>query len=277
MDILSRWGDALSAAITQFLEQLGSYLPSILGAFLLLLIGWFAARLLRSAAMRLAGWVERWFGRWSANKASGAPRLPGGSAAMLGSIVFWVVLLFFLTAATQVLGLEMFTAWLSRVVDYVPTLLAGGLIVLAGVLLSRLARSLIEVASPASGEKQRALLGKTVQTVILIIAILVGVEQIGIKTTFLVVAVATVVAAVVGAVTLAVSLGARSYVANLIGSHYLRHAYSAGQKIRVAGFEGRILDVTATSLVLETEQGRVSLPGKVFNDEPIVLLGESAE
>jgi len=48
----------------------------------------------------------------------------------------------------------------------------------------------------------------------------------------------------------AISLGARSYVANLIGAHYLRQAFEIGQRIRVAGFEGRVLDVSATAVVL---------------------------
>jgi len=42
--------------------------------------------------------------------------------------------------------------------------------------------------------------------------------------------------------------------------------------VRVSGFEGRIVDVSATSLVLETADGRVALPGRVYHDEPIVLL-----
>jgi small-conductance mechanosensitive channel len=69
-----------------------------------------------------------------------------------------------------------------------------------------------------------------------------------------------------------VSLGARSYVANLIGAHYLRQAFEVGQRVRVSGFEGRIVEVSATSLVLETQEGRVALPGRVYHDEPIVLL-----
>ena len=42
--------------------------------------------------------------------------------------------------------------------------------------------------------------------------------------------------------------------------------------MRVAGHEGRIVDVTATSLVLETADGRVLLPGRIYHDEAIVLM-----
>ena len=65
-----------------------------------------------------------------------------------------------------------------------------------------------------------------VQSGILVIAILVGAEQIGIRVTFLVILAAAVGISLVGTVALALSLGAREYVANLIGGHYLRQRYS---------------------------------------------------
>ena len=45
--------------------------------------------------------------------------------------------------------------------------------------------------------------------------------------------------------------------------HHLRQAFSVGQTIRVAGHQGRVLEVTAAALILETDEGRVSLPGRV--------------
>lgn len=75
---------------------------------------------------------------------------------------------------------------------------------------------------------------------------------------------------------LALSLGAREYVANLIGGHYLRQRYSVGQQVRVAGYDGRILELTDTAVVLETAEGRASLPAKVFNEQPIVLVVSGA-
>jgi small-conductance mechanosensitive channel len=107
---------------------------------------------------------------------------------------------------------------------------------------------------------------------VLVAAILVGAEQIGIRITFLAIIAAAVFLAVAGGAAIAVSLGARSYVANLVGAHYLRQAFEVGQHLRVAGHEGRILELNATGMVLETEDGRVTLPGKLYHDAPIMLV-----
>lgn len=271
METLSNWSAALSGAFDQFVHRVVQHLPNLLGAFLLLLIGWIVARLLRTLAIRAAIIVDRMLLRLSVAGTAERTKLPQSSAKILGSIVFWVVLLFFVTAATQVLGLDAFTAWLAGVVDYVPTLFAGALIVAAGFLLSRLARDLIAATSAIAGRRQRELLGRTVQVIILVTALLVGADQIGIEVTFLVIIAAVAGGTMAASVALALSLGARNYVANLIGGHHLRQTFSVGQQIRVAGFEGRILEFTPVTVVLETDEGRVTLPARVFGEEPIVL------
>lgn len=270
MEVFSQWRDALASVLEQTVARLAFYLPNVLGAFLLLFVGWIVALVLRSAAVRLTQLGERALARMSPRRGTPPAHLPTASAKILGSVVFWVVLLFFLTAATQVLGLGTFTAWLARIVDYLPTVFAGALIIVAGFLVSRLARDVVEAAAASANGRQRALIGRVVQTAILVTAILVGAEQIGIKVTFLVILAAAAGIALVGAVALALSLGAREYVANLIGGHYLRQRYSIGQHVRIAGYEGRILELTDTAVVLETAEGRASLPAKVFNEQPIV-------
>lgn len=275
MEILSHWSTMLSAAIAQFAERAGQFLPSILGAFVLLLIGWFSARVLRTLAIRAVVIVDRLLARWTHTGGAARGKLPQSPAKILGSIVFWVVLLFFVTAATQVLGLNAFTAWLAGVVNYMPALIAGALIIAAGFLLSRLARDLVVATSAIASLRQRELLGRTVQAIILVIALLVGADQIGIKVTFLVIIAAAAGGTIAASVALALSLGARNYVANLIGGHHLRQSFAVGQSVKVAGFEGRILAFTPVSIILETAEGRVTLPAKVFGEDPIVLkIGE---
>ena len=272
MEVFSRWNDALAGVLEQTIERLAFYLPNVLGAFLLLFVGWVVAHVLRATAVRLALLGERTLARFSSGRGASATLLPSASAKIFSSVVFWVVVLFFLTAATQVLGLDTFTSWLSRVVDYLPTVFVGVLIIIAGYLVSKLAREVAEAAAVSTGERQRALIGRVVQAGILVTAILVGAEQIGIKVTFLVILAAAVGISLVGAVALALSLGSREYVANLIGAHYLRQRYSIGQHVLVAGCEGRILEITETAVVLETVDGRSSVPAKVFNEQTIVLV-----
>ena len=270
MESFSEWRTALDQAFTGLARRFSENLPNLIGALLLILGGWIAGRLLRALTVRLIQLLDKAIRRLT-TRYGDRPGILSASADVLGSIVFWVVILFFLTAATQVLGLDAFLGWLNRVVAYLPTLLTGGLIMLAGFLLSALVRDVVTTTAPV-GDSQRLLLGRVSQLVILVTAVVIGADQIGIKVTFLVIMVTVLASALLGGLALALSLGARSYVSNLIGAHYLSQQFRAGQTVRVGAYEGRILEFTATSMVLETADGRVNLPARLYHDEPIVLL-----
>jgi len=274
MDETKRVGDAVTSSGAAIMDAVVTYLPSIVGALLLLLAGWVIARLLRAITIRSVLLLDTLLSRMI--KTAGVERLRmARSSTVLGAVVFWVVLLFFVTAATHVLGLQSFTQWLARLLDYLPTLAAGVLIVVAGYILSRFLADLVQATAVRLSPQQRTALARITQGVVLVAAILVGADQIGIKVTFIAIFAAAIAAAAVGGVTIAVSLGARDYVSNLIGAHYMRQAFEVGQRIRVAGHEGRILEVTVTSVILETEDGRVALPARVYHEQPIVLLARS--
>ncbi|MGD8475959.1 MAG: mechanosensitive ion channel [Burkholderiales bacterium] len=270
MDKETGFGTALSNVVSAIVDNVLSYLPSIIGAVALLVIGWLLARLLRVIAVRATRLLDKLLARLVGPAAS---RLHMAAASrVLGAIIFWLVLLFFAIAATEVLGLAPFTSWLSRFVAYLPTLAAGVLIIVAGYVVSRIVADLVRTTTPGITSAQRTALARVVQVTIIVGSALVGADQIGIKVTFLVIFAAAIAAAVVGGVALSVGLGARDYVANLIGAHYLREAVQIGQTLRVDDIEGRVIDVTATALVMETADGRVSLPARIYNERAITVV-----
>lgn len=255
----------------QLYDRLAILLPNLLVAVALLLAGWLAARLLRALTIRSVRLLDAVVARRShAGDADGARAASSGRT--LGSLVFWIVWLLFAAAATAALGLEAVTDWLSRVLDYLPTLAAGVVIAAAGYVLAGFVGDLVRATTRGLAPAQQNALARLAQGATLVTALLIGADQIGIEVTWLAIIASIVLASLLGGVTIAASLGARGYVANLIGAHYLAQAFEVGQRLRVAGHEGRILQFTATSIVLETADGRVSLPGRVYHDEPIVLL-----
>lgn len=252
------------------IHRITSFAPNLLGALLLLLVGWLLAKLLRALSHRLLQWSDRAFERLLGPERAVRLRV-GRSAGLLGGVVFWAVMLFFVATATQLLGLDTFTAWLARVLDHLPMLLAGVLIIGGGYLLSHFVADLVHEASglPVA---QRGVAARAAQVTILTGAVLVGADQMGAKVTFLAIFVGAVAVAVAGGAVIAISLGARQHVANLIGAQQLRQSFAPGQTIRVGEIEGRILEINSQGALLESEQGRVSVPGHLFSVQPVVLL-----
>ncbi|KPK36648.1 MAG: hypothetical protein AMJ69_13130 [Gammaproteobacteria bacterium SG8_47] len=252
------WLTSLSASLVDVLNSVIVFAPRLLAAVALLLAGWLVARLLRMLITRLIASLDRlWHGFILR---SGLEHLQARHppAKVIGAVVFWLTLLFFLTAATEVLGLGVFVTWLSQVVAYLPVLVAGVLIVLAGFVVSSLVRDLVAATAASAGFAQGDLLGRSAQVVILLVAVVIGVDQIGIDITFLSIMAGIVLAATLGGVALAFGLGARNHVANIIAAHQVRQLYRVGDTIELAGHAGRVAEVTATRVILVTSAGRVA-------------------
>ena len=268
----AQWLAVLQEGLADLARRLTEFLPSLLGAVALLLGGWLLARLLRALIRRLARHFDWLLG---SRIVTGALRRLGvdrPAAEVLSGLVFWAVILFFLTAATETLGLPVIATWIAGLSYYLPRVLVGLLILIAGLLAGSLAGEAVQRAAMAAGLAQAALLGQAAQLAILLIAVVTAVEQLGIDTAFLTATVTIVIAAVAGAAALAFALGARTHVANLLAAHYLRQVYRVGQTVRVGGFEGTLAEILPTAAVLETGDGRVLVPAAEFSDTVSVLL-----
>lgn len=268
----AQWVQALSNSLNVFAQRIGQQLPNLLGAAALLLIGWGLARLLASWSVRLVSGLD-WLVRSQAIKNTlGRIGLQRGAGDLISSIVFWLVFLLFFTAATETLGLPVLATWLGGVSYYLPRVLVAVLIVFAGLLAGNLARDAITGAADAARLTYGSLLGQAVQGVILLIAIVTSVDQLGIESRFLTATITIVIGAIIGAAALAFGLGSRTAVSNIIAAHYLRQIYRVGHTVKVGNVHGKILEITPTAVIIEESDGRVLVPAKEFSEGISVLI-----
>lgn len=267
--------ERLPAAAQEMISAAMAYLPQLAGAILLLIAGWFLAVLLRSATRRLQSGIARLL----------PPRLryrtstSGVSARVLPAAIFWIVLLGFVASATQVLELNLFSQWLGALLGYLPLLLAGLMVIFAGFLLSQLSRELIASGAASTGLHYPVLLSYAGQGIVLLLATVIGLELIGLDTRVLTMLAGIATAALGGGIALAFGLGAQVEVGNRIAARALHQRYRIGDVIRIAGFEGAVLEVGAASVALDTEAGRVDLPARLFSEHPctVVMVSDDGE
>lgn len=249
-----------------------SYLPNLLGAILLILAGWLVGHLVRAGTGKIGDGLNRLFDRTLRVRGLSRFRISPWATRLLGNVLFWLIILLFITAATRVARLDAFSSWLDRIVAYLPTLIAGGLIVLVGYLISVLARDLVAATFSTAGLWHSHLAGMAAQSAIFLTGLIIGIDQIGVNVTFLVIVAAIVLGAVLLGMSAAFALGARGLVEDLIGAHHMKQQFQPGQIARIGDLEGEILEFTATGVVLATEQGRTTIPAKAFNRDVMVLI-----
>lgn len=262
------WQTAVFGSYEQLMGYLLTYLPQIFGAVLLLLIGWLVAFSLSRLTLSLLSLGNRLLHRlFSASATQKRFELKPSHVYMASRVVFWLVMLFFIAASTSVMGLDFFATWLGDLLSYLPRVLAGILIILGGYLLGSALGVMSISAAESAGFERAYLVGTSVQMSVLFTAAVIGIEQLGINIQF-VTQLFTVVSGVIAAgVALAFGLGAKTLVANIIGARHAQKYCRSQDHIQIAGIEGKVAEINSTMMVIETDQGRVMIPAKLYLEQ----------
>lgn len=266
------WLGSYVDALWGLMRSGADYFPSILGAILLLVVGFFVARFARNAVKRATRATNSFLERAFPSGILAEARVSEMAGVLLGGIVFWVILLITVTFAASIAGLSAIAEWLDRITVHLPHLIAGITIIVVGYFLGVYVREQIVPASGSGGSGQNRLLGRLAQGLVVSTALIVALDQVGIDVVLLVALSVVSVAALLTGLAVAFALGARSHVSNLVGVRSARRHLSAGVRIRIDDIEGEVLEITSTQVALTTEQGKVLLPGRFLDEKVITII-----
>jgi small-conductance mechanosensitive channel len=265
IDELVAWSERVPRAVLILALFLGGYLVALLCSGI-------ARRVMQRWNHGLRGMVER----LSDRRGVALPREPnhaeGVGIAVVSRIVFWLVFTVFLAVGTTAAGVPVVSAWLSEFAAYLPRVLAACGVLLLGVFAGHVVRVLVLSAARSTNATHTRAIARTSQLAIVTIASVIAIDELGIAVTFVIVIGAIIVGSVLGGAALAFGLGARDAVKNMVSCHYLARAYRVGHQVRIDGIEGTIVAIEPTSVVLQTAEGRVSIPASLFAEKPSTLL-----
>lgn len=272
MPDMNSWYATLEAHASSGLQAAIVFLPRVLGAALVLALGWLIARTLRGMLLRFGTVLTARLAR----RASGAgvrqdPLLPA-MLRLFGTVLFWTVFFFFLLAAVNLIQLDAVSAWLDRLAGFAPTLLIGLIVIVAGYLVSVMARDVVRDALASTHGAHGALLSRLAQAAIFLTAMIIGVAQFGVDLSFLTTVLSVALGALLLSFAIAFGLGARELVADLIALRSIQQTYELGQHVRVGRHEGRLIELGHRVVCIDTAEGRVQMPASRFAASLVVVL-----
>ncbi len=268
----STWVTAIENSWRDLLEASRAFAPALVGALLLLLLGWLLASGLRRLILRLGARIDRVFYavRDRFGQAQGELRWP--VSRVLSSVVYWLTILFALTAASRLLALPGLADVFTRALLYLPQLFAWSLELLVVYAVSRLAASRTTEAAQAAGMASAVLLGRAVRGFLLLVGCLLIATQIGLDVSLLSWLVAIATGVLLGGGAIAFGIGAGGAAGDIIAAHHVRQHYAVGQRVAVESFEGEILEITRAAVILDAEKGRTLVPARLFQEKASVRI-----
>ena len=224
METVENWGDAVMVSATEALQNFLGFIPALIGAILILVLGWIVAGL-------LAGLVERGLKMIGFERAAQSTGISGfiqrsGSSwtasAIVAEIVKWFIRLVAIQAAASVLGLEQISAIINAILLWLPNLVVAIAILVIGALIARFVSGLVRGSTSQMGFTNPELLGSVAYYAILVFAVIAAVDQLGIAETVVNTLFIGLVAMVVLAAGLAFGLGGQQTAAQITAGWYER-------------------------------------------------------
>jgi uncharacterized oligopeptide transporter (OPT) family protein len=205
--------------------QLGAVLPALVAAIAILLTGYLLAR-------QLERWVDGLLKRMDFNRmaeAGGLREAVGRAQSQLdpvhavGKLLFWLTMLVVILLASTALGLENINRMFGVMLAFIPTLIAGIVIVILGIIVGEFVRALI-VAS-AGSVAGVPILAKIAKGAVVLISVFMALQQMGVAEEIVTAAFTLILGAVALAAGLAFGLGNRE-----LAGEITRRWYEEGRK-----------------------------------------------
>ncbi|WP_018332639.1 mechanosensitive ion channel family protein [Actinomycetospora chiangmaiensis] len=206
-----------------------NYIPNVIGALLVLLIGYLIARLLRAAITRL---LQRVRLDQRLTHGSGGEYVtrfsPDGSPAKLvGLVVQWVLLVFVIVSAVGTLNIPAVTGFVDLVLSYLPNVIAALLIFLVAAAIAAAVGGLVHrtMGDTPTGRVARS----AAPTLVMVIAVFMILNQLGIAEVIVNATFIALIGALALGAALAFGLGGRDAAADLINSGYRKAQQNSDQ------------------------------------------------
>lgn len=224
--------ERLENAFDKLLEVTFSWLPLLIGALVVLLIGVMVGNMMRRLLqnflqrVRLDSYIHSATGGTIIQKAVPSP------SNLLGNIVYWLVFLGAASLAASVLGIDALDRFIAAIYGYIPQVIAAILIFLVASAVAAGATTLIK--NTMGDTPTGRLLETSVPVIILGIATFMILNQLGIATAIVTITYTALIGSVALGSALAFGLGGRDVAARLLEDTYRKGQESADQVRRDA-------------------------------------------
>ncbi len=272
MDELSNieaWRDFIASGSSELAAKVFGFLPHLVGALLILLVGWGLSRLVEITARRVLRTlgIDRLASRYRLSERAG---LHSALSEAVARLVFWLLMVTFLLSSVEALGLPAVTATIERLVAYLPNLIGAALIAFLGFLMVRLLGSVASSAAAAAGVPGAPRLGFLVRVLSAGLVTIIAVEQLGIATAILVWPLTVVLAAAGFAAGLAFALGAQPIVTHILAGHFLKQSLPRDSFVEIGGQRGIVERIGPTDTLLKNGEKRWSVPNAQLLEHVVI-------
>jgi hypothetical protein len=212
------WKNLIVEPVIQMLTRIMAYLPVLLGALVILIVGWLVAK----AIKRIVDWLLKLI-RFDvlADKAGISEILKKGNleisaGEVISSLVYWLIVIMVLVMTVDALGLPKASDVLASLFAYVPKVIAALLVLVVAMFLASFVSGIVRTAAGNADLPRPEIFAAVSRWAIIIFAITIALEQLGIASLLVTTTFNIILGGVCLALAIAFGLGGKDTVAKYL-------------------------------------------------------------
>ena len=198
------WNTLIIEPVRQMLTRILAYLPVLLGALIILIVGWVVAKTIKG----VFDWLLKLIRFDALADKAGIPEilrkgnLDVSAREVVSSIVYWLIMIMVLVMTVDALGLPKASDVLTSLFAYIPNVIAALLVLIVAMFLANFVSGIVRTAAGNANLPKPEILAGISRWAIIIFAITIALEQLGIAPLL----VATTFNIILGGIVLALAL-----------------------------------------------------------------------
>jgi len=214
--------NSLSYAFNQMLIGVIGFIPSLLGAIILFLVGLILAGWIKTLTVKiinitkLGGYIKNSTIKEFLKNAQITQKIE----IIIGEIIHWLIIILFFIASINVLGLTSVSNFLNTIILGIPTLVAAIIILAVGVFIAGFLEKMVKGSLGSGDPAFSRLVGKVVSYATMTLFILAAISQLGIARFFIETTFTGFIASLAIGIGISLGLGSKDLVKTLLDNWY---------------------------------------------------------
>ncbi|ETB63558.1 TPA: hypothetical protein DIC38_03635 [Candidatus Nomurabacteria bacterium] len=219
MSLIQTWGDVFSTSLINLWQGFIGFVPNLLGAIILFIIGWVVGSVVAKAITHLLDMVKlnKLFESAGVEGFVARAGLKLNVSGFIGAIVKWFLIVVFLMASLEIIGLTQVNDFLREaVLYYLPKVIIAAFVLIIATVIADAMKKLVLASAKAANVKSANMLGSITLYAIWIFAFIIALAELGIASAFMQILFTGFIAALAIALGLAFGIGGKDVAAKIL-------------------------------------------------------------
>lgn len=277
MESVTNYSELFFQSLQSFGHTFMSALPRVLGAVIILFLGWLLARLAAKVVTGIlkAARFNKLADRIQATEMLEKANVQATASELMGRFVYWLLILVVIITTADTLGWSAVSREISKLLGYLPQLLSAIVFFIVGIYIATFVRDIVSGATRTLGISAGRIISTVVYVLLFLLVLLTTLEQAGLDTSILTSNLLLIVGAVMAAAAISYGFASRVLLSNILASFFSRKNVRIGQIIEVDGQQGEIVEINNIAIVLQTAtKEKLIVPAQDLISKTIKIIEE---